>query len=147
MRLLAEDRQVSVEAVAAGPVLVQGDRARLKQVFVNLLDNAIKHTPAGGRVRVTVSARNGEAVSEVADTGCGIPAEAQPHLFKRFYRVDSARNREQGGAGIGLSIVAAICQAHGGRIEVESVEGRGSTFRARLPLGGAQPISNQDHGS
>ena len=78
--------------------------------------------------------RDNEAVCEVADNGMGIPAEALPRVFERFYRVDAARNRESGGAGIGLSIVQAICAAHNGRVEVESTEGRGSCFRVRLPL-------------
>jgi signal transduction histidine kinase len=111
-----------------------GDRARLKQVVVNLLDNAIKYTPAGGSVQVTVSAANGSALLEVADDGPGIPAEALPHLFERFYRVDKARSRQMGGAGLGLSIVKSICAAHGGRVEVQSVEGRGSRFQVAIPL-------------
>src|SRR6185503_8079314 len=104
---------------------VQGDRARLKQIMVNLLDNAIKYTPAGGRVDVTVAQRNSHAVLEVADNGIGIPAEALPRLYERFFRVDKARSRELGGAGLGLSIVKSICLAHQGNVQVQSKEGAG----------------------
>lgn len=134
MCLLAEDKELTISCDTPSPVFVAGDRARLKQVIVNLLDNAIKYTPAGGAVKLSVTARNGEAVCEVADNGMGIPNEAIPHVFDRFFRVDKARTRELGGAGIGLSIVKAICAAHHGRVEVESNEGRGSCFRVLLPL-------------
>jgi signal transduction histidine kinase len=90
-------------------------------------------------VRLSVQREQGYAVLEVADDGIGIPAEALPHVFKRFFRVDSSRSREQGGAGLGLAIVKSICSAHGGDIEVISTPGRGSTFRLRQPLAvGAQ---------
>src|SRR5205823_4427704 len=88
-------------------VRVAGDGARLRQVFFNLLDNAIKYTPEGGRVEVRVEARGADAVVVVRDTGVGIPAEHLPHVFDRFYRVDRARTREQGGAGLGLTLEAA----------------------------------------
>jgi signal transduction histidine kinase len=118
-------------------VTVEGDRARLKQVIVNLLDNAIKYTPSGGRVRLSVRREGGFAILDVADDGIGIPAEALPHVFKRFYRVDVSRSREQGGAGLGLAIVKSICAAHGAEVEVLSAPGKGSTFRVRQPLAGA----------
>jgi len=98
---------------------VEGDQARLKQVVVNLLDNAIKYTLQGGTVALTVSAFDGKAVLEVADNGVGIPPEALPRIFDRFFRVDQARSRELGGAGLGLSIVKAICTAHHGRVEAK----------------------------
>jgi heavy metal sensor kinase len=134
MSLLATDKNVRVACDSAPGVMVQGDPARLKQVIVNLLDNAIKYTPGGGRVRLSVQREQGFAVLEVADDGIGIPAEALPHVFKRFFRVDTSRSREQGGAGLGLAIVKSICSAHGGDIEVISAPGRGSTFRMRQPL-------------
>jgi len=134
MSLLATDKNVSVACDSTRGVMVEGDPARLKQVIVNLLDNAIKYTPAGGRVRLTVRREQGFAVLEVADDGIGIPPEALPHVFKRFFRVDGSRSREQGGAGLGLAIVKAICSAHGADIEVSSTPGRGSTFRLRQPL-------------
>jgi heavy metal sensor kinase len=134
MSLLAEDKRVSVSCESAGGVTIEGDRARLKQVVVNLLDNAIKYTPSGGRVRLAVRREAGFAVLEVSDNGIGIPAEALPHVFQRFFRVDGSRSREQGGAGLGLSIVRSICSAHGAEVEVSSSPGQGSTFRIRQPL-------------
>jgi two-component system, OmpR family, sensor kinase len=134
MGLLAEDKDIEVECAAGTAVTVSGDRARLKQVIVNLLDNAIKYTPRGGRVRLAVRPEGAYAVLEVADDGVGIPAEALPHVFKRFYRVDVSRSREQGGAGLGLAIVKSICAAHGAEVEVVSTPGEGSCFRVRQPL-------------
>jgi heavy metal sensor kinase len=134
MSLLAEDKDVSVTFESTPGVSVAGDRARLKQVIVNLLDNAIKYTPAGGHVSLSVKRDGDFAILEVADDGIGIPAEALPHVFKRFYRVDGSRSREQGGAGLGLSIVESICTAHDVRVEVNSTQGKGSIFRIRAPL-------------
>jgi heavy metal sensor kinase len=134
MELLAEDKRISLTSAADQPVEVEGDLARLKQVVVNLLDNAIKYTPEGGSVRLGVSSLDGKAVVEVTDTGIGIPPEALPHVFERFYRVDQSRSRQPDGAGLGLAIIMSICKAHGGEIEAESAVGRGSTFRVRLPL-------------
>jgi heavy metal sensor kinase len=136
MSLLAEDKQVSVACESSREVTVEGDRARLKQVVVNLLDNAIKYTPRGGRIALSVRREGAYAVLDVTDNGIGIPAEALPHVFKRFFRVDGSRSREQGGAGLGLSIVKSICSAHGAVIEVTSAPGRGSTFRIKQPLAG-----------
>jgi heavy metal sensor kinase len=133
MSLLAEDKGISVSCDAAQPVLVDGDRSRLKQVVVNLLDNAIKYTPEKGRIQLRVASLNGHAVLEVSDNGIGIPAEALPHVFERFFRVDKARTRDPEGAGLGLSIVKSICTAHGSVVEVES-NGVGSRFRVKLPI-------------
>jgi heavy metal sensor kinase len=141
MSLLATDKNVSIACESTAGVMVQGDPARLKQVVVNLLDNAIKYTPGGGRVRLTVRREQGYALLEVADNGVGIPAEALPHVFKRFFRVDSSRSRGQGGAGLGLAIVKSICSAHGADIEVISTVGAGSTFRLRQPLAADAPSS------
>jgi len=134
MSLLAEDKGVSLQCRVRKSVMVEGDAARIKQVVVNLLDNAIKYTPAGGAITLEVHEREGRAVMEVSDTGIGIPAAALPHVFERFFRVDKARSREAGGAGLGLAIVKSICSAHGAKVEVKSVEGRGSTFTVDLPL-------------
>jgi heavy metal sensor kinase len=134
MSLLAEDKNIKVTCTGASGAWVKGDRARLKQVIVNLLDNAIKYTPPGGAVTLRVAAKEDQAVLEVADTGMGIPPEALPKVFERFFRVDKARSREQGGAGLGLSIVKSICTAHHGRIEASSTPGQGSRFRVELPL-------------
>jgi heavy metal sensor kinase len=136
MSLLADDKRVTVACDSTPGVTVEGDPARLKQVIVNLLDNAIKYTPSGGRVRLSVRREAGFAILEVADDGIGIPAEALPHVFKRFFRVERSRSREQGGAGLGLAIVQSICSAHGAVVEVMSSPGKGSTFRVRQPLAG-----------
>jgi two-component system phosphate regulon sensor histidine kinase PhoR len=132
MNLLAEDKAISVSCEAGQPVPVKGNRVRLKQVIVNLLDNAIKYTPANGAVHLRVRAVNGHAVLE--DTGIGIPVRALPQVFERFYRVDSSRTANSESAGLGLAIVKAICTAHGAEVEVQSAMGSGSCFRVRLPL-------------
>lgn len=132
MSLLADDKQLEIRCHAAGPVFVHGDRARLKQVIVNLLDNAIQYTPQGGGIDLRVSRQNGAAILEVIDTGIGIPESALPHVFNRFYRVDQARSRNVGGAGIGLSIVKSIIAAHDGKIDITSQEGFGTTVRIEL---------------
>jgi heavy metal sensor kinase len=139
MSLLAEDKGIVVACEAPRSVSVSGDRARLKQVVVNLLDNAIKYTPNGGTVRLKVASRDGEALFEVTDTGIGIPREALPHVFERFFRVERSRSREQGGAGLGLSIVKSICAAHGATVEVQSSPEQGSRFLMRLPLALSTP--------
>ena len=134
MCLLAEDKNISISCETRDEVLVQGDRARIKQVVVNLLDNAIKYTSSDGKVRLSVHRDRDAALLVVEDNGIGIPADAQPHIFERFFRVDKARSREMGGAGLGLSIVKSICGAHGGRVGFESKEGAGSRFTVQLPV-------------
>jgi heavy metal sensor kinase len=134
MSLLAEDKRIKILVDAQKRVSIRGDRARLKQVIVNLLDNAIKYTPNNGSVNLRVKAENGHAVIEVADDGVGIPSEALPHIFERFFRVDKTRSRDPGGAGLGLSIVKSICTAHGAEVQVRSQPGAGSEFRVKLPL-------------
>jgi heavy metal sensor kinase len=134
MRLLAEDRSISLGCETTGEVMIEGDRARIKQVIVNLVDNAIKYTPEGGVVKVIVEIENRHAVLRVEDNGAGIPADALPHLFERFYRVDKARSRQMGGVGLGLAIVKSIVTAHGGQVMVDSAEGKGSRFRVDLPM-------------
>jgi heavy metal sensor kinase len=134
MSLLAEDKSIRVECNAAPDVIVEGDRSRMKQVVVNLLDNAIKYTPNGGNVLLKISCDGDNAILEVADNGIGIPTEALPHMFERFFRVDDSRSRNQGGAGLGLSIVKSICVAQGAEVDVTSRPGGGSCFRVRQPL-------------
>ncbi len=134
MCLVAEDKGVKITCQTPQPVMVEGDPGRFKQVIVNLLDNAIKYTPAGGAITLAVREQDHKAVCEVADNGIGIPADALPRVFERFFRVDETRNRESGGAGIGLAIVKAICTAHNGHVEVNSTAGSGSCFRVCLPL-------------
>src|SRR5437870_10179945 len=134
MRLLAEEKRISLIADGTDPVEVEAAPTRLKQVVVNLLDNAIKYTPEEGKVTITVAQRDGHAVLEVADTGLGRSANELPHPFDRFYRADKTRSRQMGGTGLGLSIVRSICLAHGGQVTVSSSEGRGSLSRVELPL-------------
>lgn len=113
---------------------VYGDPDMLAQVLINLVDNALKYTPPGGRVSVRVKKEKGQLRVEVEDTGIGIPPESLPRIFERFYRVDKARSRELGGVGLGLAIVKHIIRAHGGKIGVESAPGKGSLFHFTLPL-------------
>jgi signal transduction histidine kinase len=136
LRILAEEKEQVLGTEASAPVRARCDPALVRQGVVNLLDNAIKYTPAGGRVRLSVRREAGFAVLDVTDTGVGIAPEALPHVFKRFYRVDGSRSREQGGAGLGLAIVKSICTAHGAEVEVVSSPGQGSRFRMRQPLAG-----------
>jgi heavy metal sensor kinase len=136
MRLLAEEKRITLRIESRGPVCALGDESRIKQVLVNLLDNAIKYTPESGRIVIGVEAQNNDAVLTVADDGIGIPAELLPHVFERFYRADRARSRQSAGVGLGLSIVEAICRAHGGGVSITSEEGRGTNVHVRLPLAG-----------
>lgn len=118
---------------------VWGDRDRLAQVLHNLVDNAIRYTPAGGRVTVTAEpSPEGFVTVSVTDTGIGIAREHLPRVFERFYRVDRARSRSSGGTGLGLSIVKHIVELHGGAVSVESEPGRGSTFRFSVPVAVSQ---------
>jgi heavy metal sensor kinase len=134
LRLLAEDRNITLCCETKAEVTMNGDRARLKQVIVNLVDNAIKYTPECGTVKVVVGAESNQAWLRVADNGAGIPADALPHLFERFYRVDKARSRQMGGTGLGLAIVKSIVTAHDGQVTVASTEGNGSQFQITFPL-------------
>src|SRR5262249_55978720 len=114
--------------------VVRADRYRIKQVLLNLIDNAIKYCPAGSEVRITLWNDLTNVVLEVIDNGPGIPSDSLYHLFDRFYRIDRARSRELGSSGLGLSICKSICEAHGGTIEVSSEQQRGSTFSVVLPF-------------
>lgn len=134
MALLAEEKHIHLTVKVEAPVELYGDRAKIKQVLVNLLDNAIKYTQAGGSIMIHAYAQQGRALLEIIDNGIGIPAAELPYIFERFYRADKVRSRQMGGTGLGLSIVRAICQAHGGTIEITSTEGKGSTCRVELPL-------------
>ncbi len=124
--------------IPSGLPKVLADDTRLSQVFMNLLDNAIKYTPDGGSVKVSFHFREGAVRVDVSDTGMGIPEKDLPRIFERFYRVDKARSRELGGTGLGLSIVKHIVQAHGGQVFVASQLGQGSTFSFTLPAVPAQ---------
>ena len=133
-RARAKNVTVTVELPADLPA-ARADAQRLHQVFVNLLDNAIKYTPAGGCVRVSAVAKAGNVEVCVTDNGPGIAAEHLPRIFERFYRVDKARSRELGGTGLGLAIVKHIIQAHGGKAWVESELEKGSRFYFTVPQG------------
>ena len=128
---VAEDKHIALQSHCAPGVCVSADRNRLRQVVANLLDNAIKYTPAGGRVEVQTALDGAEAVLTVADTGAGIPAGELPRIWERLYRGDASRSER--GLGLGLSLVKAIVEAHGGRVEATSAPGQGSTFVVRLP--------------
>jgi two-component system OmpR family sensor kinase len=127
------DRPVDLKAE---PVVVLGDRERLRQVLDNLLSNVRAHTPAGSPVRVRVGSENGFAVVEVADTGPGMTSDEAARVFERFYRSDTSRSRATGGVGLGLSIVAAVTEAHGGAVTANSTPGDGATFRITFPRDG-----------
>jgi heavy metal sensor kinase len=135
MRPLAGAKGLSLRVEANESLWVNGDAARLREVFFNILDNCIKYTAEGGQVEVQIGHSSPEVVVTVSDTGIGIAAEHLPHVFDRFYRVDKARSRSEGGTGLGLSITQSIVVAHGGRIELASTPGRGTTCTVRLPLG------------
>ncbi len=132
------DKGIALSSVLH-PAVVDGDPKRLEQIAVNLLSNALRYTDAGGSVRVAVRRDGAEALLEVADTGIGIAAEDLPRVFTRFWRGEKSRSRDTGGAGIGLSIVKELVQAHGGSVTVESVPGEGSVFRVELPLADEAP--------
>jgi signal transduction histidine kinase len=137
-RILAPDHEIVARLEPA--VTVRGNRDQLERLFTNLLDNAVKYTPAGGRVEVEVRTGHNQdgasVVASVRDTGRGIDPADLPRIFDRFYRVDRARSRQAGGAGLGLAIVQAIVQAHRGSIEAESTPGQGTTVRVLLPAAG-----------
>jgi signal transduction histidine kinase len=135
MSVLARDR-LDLHLGDIDQVLVCGDQDRLKQVLVNLIGNAIQYTPNGGEVMVGLGKQNDQARLTIHDNGPGIPAEDLPHVFERFYRGEKSRtrSREGKGFGLGLSIAYWIVRNHGGRIEVDSKEGQGTTFVVWLPL-------------
>ena len=134
VRTLAAAKQITLTCEAADEAPIRGDEALLRRMLLNLLDNAIKYTPAGGSVAVHCAEQNGNYLLSVRDSGPGIPADLRSRIFERFFRVDKARSREQdGGAGLGLSIGAWIAAAHGGQLELTNSTSEGSTFTAALP--------------
>jgi len=128
---LAEERQVEIRTSTESELVVDVDRSRMRQVLANLLDNAVKYTPAGGHVTITATRNGPDAVLTVSDTGVGIPPAELPLIWDRLYRGDKSRSTR--GLGLGLSLVRAIVAAHGGRVDVRSTPGAGSTFELRLP--------------
>jgi signal transduction histidine kinase len=125
--------QLKLETSSAS-IALNGDQELINRLILNLLDNAVKYTPQGGEISLALERRNGNAEIVVRDTGIGIPEADQSRVFDRFYRVDKARSRALGGAGLGLSIVRWIVDVHGGEVSVDSTPGRGSTFVVKLPL-------------
>jgi two-component system OmpR family sensor kinase len=132
-KVLAGARAITLSLGRMEPISVQGDEERLKRVLLNLLDNGVKYTPAGGHVTLSLERTGEEACLKVEDTGIGLSAEEQDRVFERFYRSAEARSSGEAGAGLGLCIARSIVEAHGGRIEVESSPGLGSTFTLVLP--------------
>ena len=130
---VAPERAISLDVNGDAPAVVVGDDARLRQVFANLLTNALVHTPAGTPVKVRLQSDDEHVAVEVTDTGPGMDQEQASHVFERFYRADPSRTRASGGYGLGLSIVAALVAAHGGTVGVTSAPGEGATFRVVLP--------------
>ncbi|HEY9179782.1 MAG TPA: ATP-binding protein [Candidatus Baltobacteraceae bacterium] len=130
----AAAKNVALELRSVRPAIVEADEQRLSQVFVNLIDNALRFTPDGGSVTVTLDVDDGYAVVAVKDTGMGIPYKDIPYVFERFYVADRSRKRGVSGAGLGLSIVKQIVEAHHGTVQAESTLGRGSTFKVRIPM-------------
>lgn len=145
VRHLAEGKSLDLQTDLASDLIIQGKMDLLIRLFLNLVDNAIKYTPSGGGMFVSAERENDSVCIKVRDTGEGIAPEHLPHLFERFYRVESGRARvidrhgegyvqDHGGAGLGLAIAHEIAQVHGGRLSVESVVGQGTTFSCRLPM-------------
>jgi signal transduction histidine kinase len=129
---LADERGVHIRTNVPSPLVVDVDRNRMRQVLANLIDNAVKYTPAGGVVEIAARTAGGDAVITVSDTGIGIPADELPRIWDRLYRGDKSRSTR--GLGLGLSLVKAIVAAHGGTVSVRSRPGEGSTFEIRLPV-------------
>jgi len=143
-RLSAERQKVSLSSQTQPVPGLWGDSSRLGQVVDNLLTNAIKFSPDGGEVGVKLGRQNGHALIEVSDTGMGIPPEDARRLFERLYRASGATDLHIPGTGLGLTIVKAIVDAHGGTIDVQSSEGAGTTFRVGLPIGAGEPHNEKE---
>ncbi len=133
-KMIAMAKDIRIHLSNDSEVAVIGDRLRLRELLLNLVDNGVKYTPEGGEIRISVDRYDGRVKLQVMDNGIGIAPEDQSHIFDRFFRVDKARSREAGGSGLGLSICKWIVEAHGGEISVESGLGKGSIFSVTLPL-------------
>jgi signal transduction histidine kinase len=129
----ARERRIQFTAASGDVHHVTADPEALRQVLTNLLDNALRHTPPGGRITVSLESAPGGVIVSVADTGSGIPPQHLPRIFERFYRADPGRSREEGGTGLGLAIVKHLVEAHGGRVEAQSTLGKGTTIRMFFP--------------
>ncbi len=137
LRAAANKKKQQLTMAAAPGLQMTGDRIKLNQILYNLIDNAMKYTPEGGSIQVSLTEEGNSLIWRVKDNGIGIPPEDREHIFERFYRVDKARSRETGGTGLGLSIVKQLAVMHGGTIQVESRPGEGSLFTVTLPRSGA----------
>src|ERR1700676_2476141 len=142
LEVLAEEKRQSVAIEGDKALTVVGDRLILRQAFVAIIHNAVKYSPPQGNIHVRVGTGNGDALVEIHDSGPGIPPEHRAKVFERFYRVDKARTRDEGGSGLGLSIADWSVRAHGGEIELECCEARGCTFRIRLPQNGSGSLNS-----
>ena len=142
MEVLARDKGVGFNIGPLENLTIKGDRIQLRQLFLNILKNAVAYTPSGGNISSSVGRRKETAVVTISDTGIGIPSEHLPYVFERFYRVDKAHSRAQGGSGLGLAIAKYVAEAHGGKIDVESQVGKGSIFQVTLPLA-MEPVLHQ----
>ncbi len=144
-QVVSPDRTITVDAPS--PVVLTGDEQRLHQIVGNLVQNAVRHTPPGTAVEVSVRSDGTRAVLAVHDDGPGVAPEHAPHIFERFYRADASRTRGSGGSGLGLAIVASIAEAHGGLARLETAPGAGSTFLVELPLegGSGHPAAEDAH--
>ncbi len=141
VEILAEPKGITVSTRVDNGVEIMGDRVRLHQAFLNVIENAIKYTPAGGSVNVRLDARGTSADLIVADTGVGIPADQLPRIYDRFYRVDKARSQDVQGTGLGLAIVKWVVESHDGTISVSSEAGKGTTFMLSFPMLTSLPAS------
>src|SRR6266567_8468318 len=137
---MADDKRIRLETFAAPEVgIVQTDRDKLEKIILNIQFNALKFTPAGGRIEVRADKQGEELVLSVKDTGMGISAKNLPHVFDRFWQADDSARRKYQGVGIGLALVNEFTEIQGGKVSVKSVEGKGTTFTMRLPYKKAEP--------
>ena len=131
---MAMDKGIKFTVDAHENLVVRGDKVKLRQLFINILENAVRYTPADGNISVSLVRKDDSALATISDTGIGIPPEHLPHIFERFYRVDKARSRSDGGVGLGMAIAKYIADSHSGKIEVASQVGKGTTFSVSIPL-------------
>jgi heavy metal sensor kinase len=134
IEVLCDDKSLHFKLELWDEITIQGDETKLRELFLNLLDNAVHYTPAGGSITLSLTRKENHAIIAVKDSGIGIAKEHLPHIFKRFYRVEKNRYHNEGGAGLGLAICQGIAELHGGKITVESQVGAGSTFSVLLPI-------------
>ena len=139
---LASDKGIKFTVDAQENLVVSGDKVKLRQLFINILENAVRYTPADGNISVSLVRKDGGALAIISDTGIGIPPENLPHIFERFYRVDKARSRVDGGVGLGMAIAKYIADSHKGKITVESEVGKGTIFTVTIPLKKPEPTSS-----